>query len=595
MLLAWTLLQCTLVVHAIWPEPALLLTGNATLVLADSVIFRKQLLYADSEHSHDALSCQHAHNIRLDTMIDATKTLLKDGFKPWMLTSSDKFEPETLKNKLVIHEITLVQRLREPVHDHVASEHYHLEVTEEAKVTIAANSSIGLWRGMTTLTQLFYTHSKEDLSYTTRAPIIIEDAPAFEWRGLNLDVARNFIPVARIKRIIDAMSWNKMNRLHLHVTDSQSWPLHIPSLPQLSEQGAFAGHMVYSAEDFKELQAYAKLRAVDLVTEIDMPGHTASIHAAFPDLITGYNVQAKPFPESSTGYSEIATKDWSPYCAEPPCGQLKLNSTNVDEFLETLLTDVLPRVQEYTSYFHAGGDEVNKNVYLLQEHLQTNDSTILKPLVSKLALSVHNQIRKHGLIPVAWEEMLLDWDIDLPRDTLIQSWISPASIARIIDRGYSVIAGSSASTYLDCGKGQWLDFTPAAVPYQASQGFVDYCSPFKNWKTIYAYDPLFNLTATQRPFVKGFEVHAWSEQIDAYNIETALWPRAAAAAEVGWSGSATSGARIASQSDRPNAHRSMEGVGARLSEWRERMVHRGIQVEPIHSMWCTQRPGQCSL
>lgn len=265
-------------------------------------------------------------------------------------------------------------------------------------------------------------------------------------------------------------------------------------------------------------------------------------------------------------------------------------------FLRTLLDDLLPRTTNHTSFFHMGGDEVNKNVYLLQEGLGSNDSRVLQPLLSKLVHSVHDRVRAHGLTPIVWEEMILDWNLTLSRDTLVQSWVDPASIKSLIERGYHVIAGSSGATYLDCGKGQWLDFTDAAVPYQASQGFVDYCSPFKNWKSIYQYDPLFNLSSSEVPFVQGFEVHAWSEQIDAVNVELAIWPRAAAAAEVGWSGSTSSRRQaVLAAAAGPRRKVSMERVGARLSEWRERMVHRGIQVEPIHSRWCTQRPGQCSL
>lgn len=200
-----------------------------------------------------------------------------------------------------------------------------------------------------------------------------------------------------------------------------------------------------------------------------------------------------------------------------------------------------------------------------------------------MVLAVHDRIRQHGLTPIAWEEMLLDWNLTLHKDVIIQSWLGQSSVQKITELGYQVIAGSSSSTYLDCGKGQWLDFTPVAVPYQQSQGFVDYCSPFKNWKTIYTYDPLFNLTGTQKKLVLGFEVHVWTEQIDPVNLETAIWPRAAAAAEVGWSGS-----------NNGSADRSLEDAGIRLSEWRERMVHRGVRSEPIHSIWCTQRPGQCS-
>lgn len=236
---------------------------------------------------------------------------------------------------------------------------------------------------------------------------------------------------------------------------------------------------------------------------------------------------------------------------------------------------------------------MNKNVYLLQEGLRSNETATLQPLVSGLVLLVHELVRRHGLKPVAWQEMLLDWNIPLKSDVLIQTWIDQESVRRVVQKGYKVVAGSSSSTYLDCGKGQWLDFTANNVPYQQSQGFVDYCAPYKNWKTIYMYDPIANLTAEEISLVQGFEVHAWAEQIDESNIETMLWPRAASAAEVGWNGTVSSPS--SGSDEKSNRKRSLEDAGRRLSEWRERMVHRGIRAEPIHSLWCTQRPGECAL
>ncbi|CCG81792.1 Putative uncharacterized protein [Taphrina deformans PYCC 5710] len=576
-------------VVALWPQPSSFTSGSDTITLAPSVKF--STIYA-SETVHN----QCTGDV-LAAAINATKILLYDGFVPCMLARPDEqFEPESFKNVPQVHDIVLRRTASDPPRGENVDEGYELVISAIGNITITAKHSAGLAHGLTTLTQLFYKHSKSDLVYTSKAPLRIIDRPAMKWRGLNIDVARNFIPIHRLKRILDAMSWNKMNILHLHATDSQSWPLDIPSLPELSKKGAFECNMVYTAKDFQKLQQYANLRGIQVVTEIDLPGHTASIHSAYPELITGYNVQAKSFPDAMPGYHAVDVKDWSAYCAEPPCGQLKLNSTKVDAFLRTLLSDLLPRVSNHTTFFHAGGDEVNKNVYLLQLGLNTNDSAILQPLVSKLVLSVHEQIRQQGLTPIVWEEMLLSWNITLHKDTLVQSWIDQAAVRKVVEQGYKVIAGSSSATYLDCGKGQWLDFTAPSIPWQQSQGFVDYCSPFKNWKAIYQYDPLFNLTAEQAPLMQGFEVHAWTEQIDMSTIETALWPRAAAAAEVGWNGTVSSRETLANgQITFPNKVRSLESAGARLSEWRERMVHRGIRVEPIHSRWCTQRPGQCSL
>jgi hexosaminidase len=238
-------------------------------------------------------------------------------------------------------------------------ESYTLILTEIGNATISANTSVGLVRGLTTFTQLFFQHSRagssmysdhgpSDIShpttYTTLAPVSIADTPAFQHRGLNLDVSRHFFPVTDIKRTISALAYNKMNRLHLHVTDSQSWPLDIPALPSLAKQGAFRPDLIYTADDFDDLQRHAALQGVQLITEIDMPGHTSSIYHSNPELIAAFDIQ----PEHYT------------YAAEPPSGTLKLNSSVVYDFLETVLDDLLPRIAPYTSYFHTGGDEVNR-------------------------------------------------------------------------------------------------------------------------------------------------------------------------------------------------------------------------------------------
>lgn len=240
-----------------------------------------------------------------------------------------------------------------------------------------------------------------------------------------MDVSRNWYPVSDIIRTIDALAMNKFNRLHLHMTDSQSWPMDIPALPELSQKGAYQVGLSYTPADIKKVQKYAIERGIEVIIEFDMPGHTTAIGLSHPDLIAGINAQP-----------------WATYCAEPPCGSLKLNSTDVDDFLEQLFADVLPRVQPYSSYFHTGGDEVNNQVYLLDETVKSNDSLVIGPLIQKLVDRNHAQIRAAGLTPIVWEEMLLQWNLTLGSDVLVQSWLSDASVAAITAKGHKVLAGN---------------------------------------------------------------------------------------------------------------------------------------------------------
>lgn len=199
----------------------------------------------------------------------------------------------------------------------------------------------------------------------------------------------------------------------------------IPALPELSQKGAYSKGLSYSPSDITEIQIFALQRGVQVVIEFDMPGHTTAVGLAYPNLIAAFDAQP-----------------WSTYCAEPPCGSLKLNDPDVSKFLEKLLDDVLPRVKPYSSYFHTGGDEVNKNAYLLDPTVKSNDTAVLKPLIQKFVDRNHDQIRKAGLVPIVWEEMLLDWGLTLGDDVVVQSWLSDASVASITSKGHKALAGN---------------------------------------------------------------------------------------------------------------------------------------------------------
>jgi hexosaminidase len=357
------------------------------------------------------------------------KTLFYQNLYPWKFRPRAWNEPSPGSAYISHVDIKLLsvdpQNIGKPLAGEV-DESYSLTLTEEGIATVSANSSIGVARGLTTFTQLFFAHSNKEDVYTPLAPVTIFDSPKFQHRGINLDVSRNFFPVNDVKRQIDACTYSKMNRFHLHVTDSQSWPLEIPSMPELSAKGAYRPELVYTAADFKELQSHAAIQGVELITEIDMPGHTSSIAYSFPDLIAAFNIQP----------------NWDTYAAEPPTGTLKLNSTAVSKFLDSLFDDLLPRVRPYSAYFHTGGDEVNKNAYQLDDTVKSNDFAVLQPLMQAFVNRNHDQVRAMGLVPIVWEEMLLDWNLTLGSDVIVQSWLSDQSVAQIAGRGHKVLVGN---------------------------------------------------------------------------------------------------------------------------------------------------------
>jgi hexosaminidase len=363
----------------------------------------------------------------------ALQTLFTQNLVPWKLVGRNElanFEPTANSPKIYISSLTITQTGNDnsstfkPLAGQV-DESYSIIITKDGRADISVVSSTGVLHALETFIQLFYQHSSGAGMYTNLAPVKIIDAPKFQHRGLNMDVSRNWYPVGNILRTIDALSWNKFNRLHIHMTDAQSWPLEVPALPDLSKKGAYQTGLSYSPSDFQKIQTYAVERGVEVIVEFDMPGHTTSIGLAYPNLITAFD--AHP---------------WDQYCAEPPCGSLKLNSSAVDKFLDILFSDVLPRVKPYSAYFHTGGDEVNVNAYLLDDTVGSNDTDVLQPLIQKLVERNHAQIRKAGLTPMVWEEMALDWNLTLGKDTVVQAWLSDESVAAIAAKGYKVLAGN---------------------------------------------------------------------------------------------------------------------------------------------------------
>jgi hexosaminidase len=301
--------------------------------------------------------------------------------------------------------------------------------------------------------------------------------------------------------------------------------------------------------------------------EIDMPGHVG-IEQAYPGLTVAFDKQ--PY-------------QW--YCAQPPCGAFKLNDTDVEDFLDTLLDDVLSRISPYTAYFHTGGDEYKANNSLLDPALETNDEEVLQPMLQRFLTHAHNKVIEHGLIPAVWEEMVLEWNATVPEGTVIQSWLGEGAVKELAEAGHTVIDSSYASYYLDCGRGQWLDF-PNGKSWQTFYPFTDWCAPTKSWRLIYSHDPRHGVADDAKKNVIGGECPVWSETIDPATIDGLIWPRAGAAGEVWWSGNV----------DAQGNNRTHYEVRPRLSEQRERMLTRGIKGSVITQQWCDMNsPERCGL
>lgn len=354
--------------------------------------------------------------------------IFSQNFVPWMLVPRNQLSAyEPARNASVASvdalDITLTSNVTtfQPTTMDV-DESYNLTISEDGTAKLSAYSTNGVLHGLETFSQLFYEHSSGTAWYLVNAPIQIQDKPTFPWRGLMLDTSRHWFPVEDIKRTIDGLSYSKLNKLHIHVTDSQSWPIEIPSIPELTEKGAYSQSAIYTTDDIQSIQEYGIHRGVDVYFEIDMPGHIGVVGEAFPDLVVAYDAQ--PYT-------------W--YCAQPPCGALRLNNSDVEEFLGKLFDDVLPRVAPYTAYWHTGGDELNANDSNLDPGLQTNDTAVLQPLLQDFIDNQHTRVRNAGLSPLVWEEIATTWNVTLGSDVVVQSWLGGTAVPDLAASGHQVI------------------------------------------------------------------------------------------------------------------------------------------------------------
>ncbi|KAF1984347.1 glycoside hydrolase family 20 protein [Aulographum hederae CBS 113979] len=578
-------------VRAVWPLPQIYEPGNSTLWLSPDVRFDFEGFETPSytstfsvwDHVQRIFSglqttqAKPQKSLSLETLQQVSIERLNRGvfqerfvprkfhqrnspFEPKLEDQQSKIYIDRIRIKKVSIQVGLLSQLRS------TKEAYAINMEADGKVIIETASENGVLHAMETFRQLFYAHSSSSVdAYTPYAPVLIKDAPRFEHRGLNLDISRNWIPPSDVLRVIEAMSLSKLNRLHLHAADAQSWPLEIPAYPELALKGAYDPSQIWTKTDLEIVQGHGNLHGVEVFLEIDMPGHTTAIGHAFPGLITA-----------------PAMDPWDFYAAEPPSGQLRLNSSAVGDFVLGLLNDLLPRSKTWSLYFHLGGDELNRNAYGLDPTMNTTTAAAIKPHLQRFTDTNIDTLKAHGVTPIVWEEMLVDWNLTLPSNVLIQTWRSSEILGEVLKKGHRAIFGSNSHWYLDCGKGTFLNpnTTEGDAKARIKPPFLDYCAPFKNWRQVYDYNPLKDIPKKYQHQIVGGEVHLWGELTDSVNLDNMLWPRVAAAAEVLWRGP---------------GNPVSEDVTRRLAEMRERLVLKGVKADMVQMEWCLRNKGGCSL
>jgi hexosaminidase len=425
-----------------------------------------------------------------------------------------------------------------PVQQLGEDESYHLEITP-MQARLSASNPLGVLRGLETFRQLVVTSARGQQGYEVPA-LDIQDHPRFPWRGLHLDISRHWMPIEVVKRNLEAMAAVKLNVFHWHLSDDQGFRVESKRFPKLQQLGSDG--LYYKQEQVREVIAYASDRGIRVVPEFDIPGHATSWLVGYPQLA------------SAPGPYQIE-RNWGVF---DPTMDPTRESTY--QFLDTFIGEMAALFPD--QFFHIGGDEVNGKqwkssarirAFIRQHHLK--DAEGLQAYFNR---RLQKTVAKYGKRLEGWDEIL---DPDLPKDIVIQSWRGQKSLAESARHGFSSVL--SAGYYLD-------HMEPAS--------------------TLYAVDPLdrdaANLSDEEKARILGGEVAMWGEFVSPENVDSRIWPRAAAVAERLWSPQEVK--------DVPSMYRRLDQVSQELD--RLGLTHRssylpmlerlagGAPIEPLKTL-----------
>ena len=431
--------------------------------------------------------------------------------------------------------------------------------TGDEGVRISAPTVFGAMHGLETLSQLISYDPDGDAYVVAHSPAVIEDAPRFRYRALMVDAARHFLPRALLERTLDAMAAAKLNVLHLHISDEESFPVQSKSFPTLW-QTAFSTTERYTANELRLLVEYARERGVAILPEFDSPGHSKGLCAGAPEGVCMYNCTLNsnwPLRPVERTF-EFLTRLWADFA------------------------DIFP--YEFT---HTGGDEVETDcwdddatskAWMKKEGLNSTDTYIY--FVNRNI----NISKSLGRRPIIWDDSWKDYGTVIDKGSTIMFWTSNSvngerSMQKAADDGYDVIAASADPWYLSNSN--------------------EY-----NVRDMYEYDPCDcnNAVNSQNCVntssacarVLGLEAAYWTDSFDASQLENGLWPRGAALAERGWSDSGLVWYTNSSQ--------AVQTTATRIGAFRCHLMNRGVAAMPVTVRWNhkhgsnrVSEPGSCMV
>ncbi|MDE6778619.1 MAG: beta-N-acetylhexosaminidase, partial [Alistipes sp.] len=407
-------------------------------------------------------------------------------------------------------------------------EGYRLDI-DECGVTVTGGSCGGVFNGIQTLLQLLPPQVYErGLQLPSEVDCVaIEDAPKYGYRGVMLDVARTWMDADRLKRYIDILSHHKINRLHLHLSDDEAWRIEIKSHPELAAVGGFRGGDspiaavygkwgeryggYYTQEQMRSIIRYAAVRNIEIIPEIDLPGHSRAMAQLHPEILCDYPCDNSP----SMGYE----------CRNAWCVARDDSRTLLDDIISEICT-LFP-----SPYIHIGGDEVETSQWercpdcrALMRRRGLNDERDLEDIFMQRLDSI---LRRHGKSPAVWNEASRTGR--LTRTARVYGWESMRACREAAAKGYGVVVMP----------GQWFYFDMRQSPREDGH---EWAAIFDASKVLGVDLEKEGFTQRESARVIGFEGAFWSELYTSHNPESTdypdymLFPRVCALAEICWTG-----------------------------------------------------------
>ncbi|WP_163270538.1 beta-N-acetylhexosaminidase [Chelativorans alearense] len=401
-------------------------------------------------------------------------------------------------------------------------EAYALRFTLD-RVELTYGGPAGRFYGLVSLAQLLNGARTDPATFKFPASGTVTDAPRYSWRGSHLDVSRQFFPVEDVRRFIDILAWNKLNIFHWHLTDDEAWRLEIKAYPQLTGIGSRRGpdgplipqlgdgadtrEGFYRQEDVRALVAHAAALHVEVVPEVDIPGHSEAMLVSLPDLVDGQEAPESYF--SVQGYPNNALNPAIPFTYEV-LGKV------FDEMVQ-----LFP-----AQYIHIGGDEVADGAWL--------HSPLARALMEKEGIEgtfglqsffmrkIKDMLAERGRRLAGWNEVSHGGGVD-PEGTLLMAWQSPKVGIELAEEGYDVV--------MTPGQAYYLDMVQAEAWQEPGASWAGTVPP----KHTYEYEAEGDFPEALKERMKGIQACIWTENfISRAYFNHLVFPRLAAVAEAAW-------------------------------------------------------------